>query len=240
MPSNQRMYRTFSIVIALSLCACASPAPEEPPPSPPPVVEPQIQIVRDPELERDVRQLEIQLMERDALIESLKTQLEQALQEVVGTMRKLRSLATRAEAASAMAEADVALQSAGKSGRNSPELQQASRLMQQSSNEFKRRNFGGALYLANRAKAAARQHGLGGGVDKLRPGEVAFAGPVKLRASTRANVRAGPGTNFPVSFSTGSGSALSGLSYLGEWIRVTNEAGKEGWIFAALVSRRNR
>jgi SH3-like domain-containing protein len=63
---------------------------------------------------------------------------------------------------------------------------------------------------------------------------------VKLRANSRANVRAGPGTNFPVSFSTDSGSALSGLSHLGEWIRVTSEAGEEGWIFGSLVSRRNR
>jgi uncharacterized coiled-coil protein SlyX len=235
------MNRTLSILVALSLGACAQPErqePQEPPPSPRPAVEPQIQIVRDPELERQVTQLEIQLMERDALIESLNTRLEQALQEVVGTMRKLRSLATRAEAASAMAEADVALQSIGRSGRDSPELKQASRLMQQSSDEFKRSNFGGALYLALQAKAVARLHGLGGGVGKLRPGEVAFAAPVKLRANTRANVRAGPGMNFPVSFSTDSGSALSGRSYLGEWIRITNEAGDEGWIFGSLVSRR--
>jgi len=238
MLSNQRMYRTLSIVMTLSLFACASPAREEPPPSTQAAVEPQTQIVRDPELERQVRQLEIQLMERDALIESLNARLEQALQEVVGTMRKLRSLATRAEAASAMAEADVALQSIGNAGRDSPELKQAFRLMQQSSGEFKRNNFGGALYLANRARAVARQPGLGGGVGKLRPGEVAFAGPVKLRASARANVRLGPSMNFPVSFSADSGSALSGLSYLGEWIRVTNDAGKEGWIFVSLVDRR--
>jgi hypothetical protein len=232
------MYRTLSIVVALSLGACAQPARQEPPPSPRPAVEPQVQIVRDPELERQVTQLEIQLMERDALIERLNTRLEQALQEVVGTMRKLRSLATRAEAASAMAEADVALQSIERSGRDSPELRQASRLMQQSSDEFKRSNFGGALFLAVQAKAMARLHGLGGAVGKLRPGEVTFAVPVKLRASSRANVRAGPGINFPVSFTTDSGSALSGLAYLGEWIRVTNEAGNEGWIFGSLVSRR--
>lgn len=224
--------------MALSLGACAQPEREEPPPSPRPAVEPQVQVVRDPELERQVTQLEIELMERDALIESLNTRLDQALQEVVGTMRKLRSLATRAEAASAMAEADVALQSIGGSGRDSPEFRQASRLMQQSSDEFKRSNFGGALYLAVQARAMARLHGAGGGVGKLRPGEVAFAAPVKLRASTRSNVRAGPGTNFPVSFSTESGSALSGLSYLGEWIRVTNGASEEGWIHGSLVSRR--
>jgi hypothetical protein len=234
------MYRTLLIVVGLSLGACAQSERQEPAPAPQTVVEPQIQVVRDPELERQVTRLEIQLMERDALNESLNTRLDQALQEVVGTMRKLRSLATRAEAASAMAEADVALQSIGRSGRDSPELKQASRLMQQSSDEFKRSNFGGALYLAVQAKAMARLHGSGGGVGKLRPGEVAFAAPVKLRANSRANVRAGPGTNFPVSFSTDSGSALSGLSHLGEWIRVTSEAGEEGWIFGSLVSRRNR
>jgi uncharacterized coiled-coil protein SlyX len=232
------MCRTLSMVVALSLGACAQLGHEEPPATPRPAVEPQVQVVRDPELERQVTQLEIQLMERDALIESLNTRLDQALQEVVGTMSKLRSLATRAEAASAMAEADVALQSISRSGRDSSEVKQASRLMQQSSDEFKRGNFGGALYLAVQARAMARTHGLGGSVGKLRPGEVALAAPVKLRANSRANVRTGPGTNFPVSFSADPGSALSGLSYLAEWIRVANEAGGEGWIHGSLVSRR--
>ena len=233
------MYRTLLIIMALSLGACAQPERKEPPPGPQLAVEPQVQIVRDPELERQVARLEVQLMERDALIETLNARLDQALQEVVGTMRKLRSLATRAEAASAMAEADVALQSLRRSGRDSPELKQASRLMQQSSDEFRRGNFGGALYLAVQARATARLHRLGTGVGKLRPGEVAFAVPVKLRANARANVRGGPGMNFPVSFSTDSGGALSGVSYLREWIRVTNDAGQEGWIFGSLVSRRS-
>jgi len=211
---------------------------QAPPPIPPPAVEPRIQIVRDPQLERQVTQLELQLMERDARIEALEARLEQALQEVVGTMGKLRSLATRAEAASAMAEADVALKSTGNPGGDSTELKQASRLMQRSSAEFKRRNFGGALYLANQAKAAARPRGLPGGPGNMRPGEVAFAGPVKLSARTRANVRSGPGLDFAVSFTADSGVALSGLSYLGEWVRVTNDAGNEGWIFGSLVGRR--
>jgi uncharacterized coiled-coil protein SlyX len=232
------MSRTLLIAMALSICGCASTAPKEPPPSPP-VAVPQVQFVPDPELERRVAQLEIQLIERDALIESLNTRLEQALKEVVGTMGRLRSLATRAEAASAMAEADVALRSVGGRSGQSPELKQASRLMKQSSDEFKRKNFGGALYLANQAKVLTRLYGAGGEAGKMRPKEVAFAGPVKLRASMRANIRVGPGMSFPVAFATDSGSALSGLSYVGEWIRVTNQTGNEGWIYASLVSRRD-
>lgn len=241
------MYRTLSIVTVLLLSACATaplpPAPRAPLPSPPPAVEPQVQIVRDPELERRAAQLELQLqlqlMERDAVIESLNARLDEAVQEVVGAMGKLQSLATRAEAASAMAEADVALQSITSSGRESADSRQAFRLMQQSTAEFKRKNFGGALYLANQAKAAARTHGLvGGRLGNLRPGEIPFTVPVKLRVSGRANVRNGPGTNFAVSFTAQSSSALSGLSYLEDWIRVTNDAGNEGWISRSLVVRR--
>jgi hypothetical protein len=224
------MYRTLSIVTVLSLSACAAQSPTAP------QAEPRIQ---NAELERHAAQLELQLMERDAVIDSLNARLDEALQEVVAAMGKLQSLTSRAEAASAMAEADVALQSITSSGRDSAESRQGLRLMQLSSAEFKRKNFGGALYLANQAKAAARAHQLAGGrLGSMRSGETPFAVPVKLRASGRANVRKGPGTNFAVSFTAESSSALSGLSYLGDWIRVTNDAGAEGWISRSLVVRR--
>jgi len=226
------MYRTLSVVTVLLLSACV--AAPSPPQAPSP--EPRIQVA---ELERRAAQLELQLMERDSVIDSLNARLDEALQEVVGAMGKLQSLASRAEAASAMAEADVALQAITSSGRESPESKQGLRLMQLSTAEFKRKNFGGALYLANQAKAAARAHLLAGGrLGNMRSGETPFAVPVKLHVSGRANVRSGPGTNFAISFTAESSSTLSGLSYLGDWIRVTNDAGNEGWILRSLVVRR--
>jgi hypothetical protein len=195
--------------------------------------------VRDPETEQRAARLELQLLERDAVIENLTARLDEALQEVVRTMGKLQSVATRAEAASAMAEADVALQSITGSSRDLPEYKQASRLMQQSAAEFKRQNFGGALYLANQAKTATRtQSRAVGRLSNMRPGEMAFSVPLKLRVSGRANVRSGPGTSFAVSFTADPSGVLSGLSYLGDWIRVTNDAGNEGWISRSLIVRR--
>jgi uncharacterized coiled-coil protein SlyX len=231
------MYRTLSIVTVLSLSACVTARPTPAPQAPSqPAVDARNQTA---ELERRVAQLELQLMERDAVIDSLNARLDEALQEVVGAMGKLQSLTSRAEAASAMAEADVALQSITTSGRDSPESRQGLRLMQLSTAEFKRKNFGGALYLANQAKVAARAHLLAGGrLGNMRSGETPFAVPVKLHVSGRANIRNGPGTNFAVSFTAESSSTLSGLSYLGEWIRVTNDAGNEGWISRSLVARR--
>lgn len=229
------MHRTLSIVTVLSLSACVAARPPSAPQAAPPSAELRSQAA---ELERRAAQLELQIMERDSVIDTLNARLDEALQEVVGAMGKLQSLTSRAEAASAMAEADVALQSITSSGRDSPESRQGQRLMQLSSAEFKRKNFGGALYLANQAKAAARAHLLAGGrLGNMRSGETPFAVPVKLRVSARANVRSGPGTNFAVSFTAESSSTLSGLSYLGDWIRVTNDAGTEGWISRSLVVR---
>src|SRR6185295_6958483 len=224
----------LSIVMILSLFACATASPP-PKPGSKSTAAVELQLA---ELERRAAQLELQLMDRDSVIDGLNARLDEALQEVVGAMGKLQSLTSRAEAASAMAEADVALQAITSSGRESSQSRQGLRLMQLSSAEFKRKNFGGALYLANQAKAAARAHQLAGGrLGNMRSGETPFAVPVKLRASARANVRNGPGTNFAVSFTAESNSALSGLSYLGDWIRVTNDAGTEGWVSRSLVVR---
>ena len=243
MPVHLIFWRTLVIVTALSLCACATltgptAAPDnKASPDPAPSAEPQIQYVRDPALEKQLTRLQLELMERDARIERQQLQLEEALQEVVSTLRKLRSAATRAEAASAMAETDVAMQSIGKTGRETPEFRQATRLMQTSSDEFKRSNYGGALFLAKQAKAAIRLQSLRG-ADERRPGEVLFASPVKLKTNTHSNVRSGPGIDFAVAFTSETGAALSGLSYVGEWVRVIDEFGNEGWVFAPLVVRR--
>lgn len=254
MSGYSKHWGTSLLVVTLLLGACAKPVsqtspmpPEapacEPPPPPPenPVCEPspppQVQVVRDPALERRATQLELQLMERDARIQSQDFRLEQALQEVVNAMRKVQSSATRAEAASAMAETDVALQSVTKAGRSSSEFKQATRLMQQSSEEFKRNNYGGAMFLAKQAKATVRIQTLQG-QDERHPGEVLFAAPVQLSTSITANIRRGPGTDFSVMFTAESGSELSGLSYVEEWIRVVDPSGNEGWIYAPLVTRR--
>jgi len=157
-------------------------------------------------------------------------------------MEKLRTLASRAEAASAMAEADVAMQGlrSNDRARQLPEFAQATRLMGQSTSEFNKENYGGALYLANQAKGAAavgRARLDVGTRGATRPGEVLFALPIRLKVMSRGNVREGPGTNFPVAFEATSGLALIGFAYNDDWVRVADESGRSGWIFRSLVGR---
>jgi uncharacterized coiled-coil protein SlyX len=195
------------------------------------------------DLEQRVARLELRLLERDAQIEELQTRLDDARQEVVRAMAKLQTLATRAEAASGMAEAEVALQPLqGSNGQPAtPEYGQARRLLDQSTAEFNKSNYGGALYLANQAKSLA---GVGkgrlAGADHvtLRSGEVPFAVPLNVQATGHANVREGPGTAFRVSFTLESGAGLVAYSYADEWVRITDDGGRSGWIHRTLIGRR--
>ena len=233
---------------AVGIAACASkpaatpsdgPAPSKPAPSTRVVRE--TVTVRDPELERRLSRSELRVMEKEAQVAELQGRLEDARDEVVRTMAKLQTLASRAEAASAMAEADVALQSLrnAEGARQLPELAQVTKFVQQSTAEFNKQNYGGALYLADQAKttATAARARLSGGARTLRQGETQFAVPVRLKVASRGNVREGPGTSFAVVFAVEAGNGLTGFSYTDEWVRVTDDAGRSGWIFRPLVTR---
>lgn len=193
-------------------------------------------------LEKQIARLELSLMDREAQVEELQSRLEETRQEVVRAMAKLQTLASRAEAASGIAEAEVALQPLkGAPGQPAAsEATQAARLLKESSTEFDKENYGGALYLANQAKSfagAARGRLSAEERGPQSPGETAFALPIRLKAAGRGNVRAGPGTNSRIEFSVESGDALIGYSYVDEWIRIGYGDGRGGWIFRNLVTR---
>jgi hypothetical protein len=197
--------------------------------------------VRDTTAERKVGRLEFQLLVKDAQLAELQARLDDTRDEVVRTMGKLKTAASRAEAASGMAEAEVALQSLRSGGQPPPpELMQATKLMQQSSAEFNKQNYGGALYLATQAKTmsvAVRARLTGPRGAPLIAGENRFAVPLRFRVGSRGNVRAGPGTSFPVAFTVEAGAELTGYSHSDEWIRVSDPSGRIGWIFRNLVAR---
>ena len=238
--------RPYLLLTAVVLAACSSknPDPATRPAtrqSRPPRAQRETVAVRDPDIEKRLSRLELRVMEKEAQVEELQTRLDDARDEVVSTMAKLRTLASRAEAASAMAEADVAMQTFRSSdgARALPEMAQATQMVQRSTGEFNKENYGGALYLANQAKslAAAGQERLQGNRGTTRPGETPFALPIRVRAASRGNVREGPGTNFPVAFEVNGGALLTAFSYTEEWIRIADDGGRGGWIFRTLVER---
>jgi uncharacterized protein YgiM (DUF1202 family) len=182
------------------------------------------------------------VLERDAQLADLQSRLDDARQEVVRAMAKLQTLASRAEAASGMAEAEIALDSLKVAGQQAAsEIGQVTQLLQMSTAEFNKQNYGGALYLANQAKgvaAAGRGRLSLGERGTPRPGEVAFALPLHVQAQARGNVRQGPGTNFKVLYTIDAGTPLVAYSYVDVWVRVSLDADRNGWIAANLVGKR--
>ncbi|MEX2153838.1 MAG: SH3 domain-containing protein [Gemmatimonadaceae bacterium] len=234
---------TFQLAAVL-LSACATkpvPAPVQGAPVPSRTVRETV-TVRDAELERRLSRLELRVIEKETQVEELETRLDDARDEVVRTMAKLQTIASRAEAASSIAEADVALQSlrSSEGSRQLQEVTQATKFVQQATAEFNKANYGGALYLANQAKSSAvagRARLAVGNRGATRQGETAFALPIRLKAANRGNVREGPGTNFQVVFAVEPGNALTGFSYTEEWVRVSDDSGRSGWIFRSLIAR---
>jgi hypothetical protein len=185
--------------------------------------------------------LELRLLEKEAQVEDLEVRLVDTRTAVVRAMAKAQTATSRAEAASGMAEAEVALQSLrANSGQNLPETMQVTHLVKQSSLEFDRKNYGGALYLANQAKSMAvsyRARGASGTREEPRAGEKAFALPIRIKVESKGNIREGPGTNFGIAFGVDSGAVLTAFSYTEDWIRINDERGRNGWIFRGLVAR---
>jgi len=229
------------LAATLPLTACASPKPETT--ARPAHHRPAPSAAAKAESDRRIARLELAVMDKEAQVEDLQTRLDETRQEVVRAMAKLQTIATRAEAASGMAEAELALQPLKAAApQSSPEASQARRLLEESSHEFGKENYGGALYLANQAKtlaAAGRGRLAGGERVTERPGETAFGLPIPLSAVSVGNVREGPGLSARVSYSVQPGDSLTGYSYVDEWIRISDAGGRGGWIFRNLIERRN-
>lgn len=225
-----------------------------PPPAPPPVVDTVLVVdtvrvetesAANPELQAHVARLQFQLLERNVQLQGMQEQLDATRQEVVRNLAKLQSQASRAEAASGMAEAEIALAALRRAPRGAdlPEFAEARARVAESSFEFGDENYAGALYLATQARALARggQARLrGAGAESLRAGESRFAIPVPMQTVQRSNVREGPALNFDIRFTLDEGTPLVGHSYTSQWVRIIDDQGRAGWIFHTLVTGRNR
>jgi len=239
------MRYTLVVLLVAALTGCSSRQP--PPAAPAPVVaaplapapETVTVTVRDPDLDRESVRLRMSLLERSAQLAETARRLDEATTDLVRAMARLRSLATRAEAASAIAEAEVTLQQlrGGAGQQLPPEARQAEAALRAGSAAFDAENYAGAVYLATQAKrvAAAGRGRLAEGGATARAGEQAFAVPVELTTTTRANLRAAPGTGADLVATVPAGTPLTAYAYAQDWLRVTMADGRGAWVHQSLV-----
>lgn len=195
-------------------------------------------------LEKENARLNLGVLEKETQIKELKKKYDEAVQEVVRTKAKLHSLESKAEAASTIAEAEIALKAlrarvAGQ--QDNAEVVQAKHLLEMSTREFKKHNYGGALYLASQAKGLVhigQKRLMGREKIAMVSGEVLFALPLPLEVLAKSNMRQGPGLDFDVLFTLEKGTPLVGHSYKDDWVRVKDEDGRSGWVYQTLVGGR--
>ncbi len=196
------------------------------------------------EMEEKLARFRLLLLEKEVQGKELEKRLEEATLEVVRAKAKLRSLESKAEAASALAEGEIALKALKANVvdlEKGPEILQAEELLKASNLELEKENYGGALYLAARAKVIINE-GQQRSKDRQKTpmvaGEVPFAFPLLLRVVSQSNVREGPSLDSKILFSLQKGNALVGHSYMGLWVRVKAEDGRSGWVHYILVEGR--
>lgn len=202
-------------------------------------------------LTRENSDMKLQALANEALINDLKRRsdsqqkrLDAAIIEVVRAKAKLRSLESKAEAASTLAEAELAVKGLKRRGPSpdaatAAEIATAEQLISMSIDEFNAQNFGGALYLANQTKGQVRtvQDRLDKPMGELAiEGEAAFAQPLTLQVLKEdCNLREGPGFQYKVIGRLSKNALVIGFSYKESWIRVETEAGTSGWVFRTLL-----
>lgn len=205
---------------------------------------------RERALREEIANLHIQLLEKEALITGLERdnqqqqqRLDTAIVEVVRAKAKLRSLESKADAASTIAETEIALKTlknmVAEGQDSTAEIGKAEALLQMSSEEFKKQNFGGALYLAGQAKTQIRMGRMalsGANEVAIMEGEVLFVQPLPLVVMKKSNLRSGPDINQAVLSQLEKGTSVVGYSYKGKWVRIETEAKQSGWIYQSLVS----
>ncbi len=239
---RRKTVHVFAVLLALLATACSSPGKVAEPAVPPPVAEKPAALsptrtAREAALEQQVATLELRVLEKSALVDELQVRLDDARREVVRSMAKLATLATRAEAASGIAESELALQSLSASA-SAERVAELRRLMEQSSAEFNKENYGGALYLANQVKSAATT--AGGQLPpaeqgSARPGERALALPLRLETTSSVNVREGPGVRFAVLFTLPARTQVVAYSSSEQWLRIADDSGRRGWVSQSLI-----
>lgn len=198
----------------------------------------------------DITSLKLQVLEYEAWANDLKrrsenqqNRLDAAIIEVVRAKAKLRSLESKAEAASTLAEAEIAVNALKKRMASADEIvldeiSTAEQLLNMSVKEFKAQNYGGALYLANQTKGhvqAVQNRYDQRTQETALEGVSAFAQPLKLKVLKKSNLRGGPGLDRKIIGTLIKGTMITGYAYKGSWIRVETQEGQAGWIFHELV-----
>jgi hypothetical protein len=250
--SHSRAWRVAALLPVLFAAACATtppPAPPAPEPPPIPVAPPPMACPTCDDQNREVARLKAELARRDAEVRDLRSQqgeqakvMQEAARQAVRAKVKLRRLASQANAASYIAEVEVALETL----RASPDAQakraqlaMPQSLLERASAAYAQGDYASAMDRAaqaeeliamlaappSRTAAAARSRA-----------EVPFESAIPMRVRIDCNLRRQPAAKAPIIGIVVAASPVRALAWKGNWLRVETADRRSGWVHQSLVA----
>jgi hypothetical protein len=239
-------------LLGLLIAGCATPpAPPatEPPPAPveaaPPA--PACPVCDDGSVE--IARLRQELANREAELRDLRAQqreqaraLQETAKEATRAKVKLRRLATQADAASYLAEVEVAVETVrlpAEAPAAAPLVALAREILAASATPFAQGDYGGAMDLAAQAEQLVVVAGNArAGKGARPPPEAPFDVAIRLRTTQGGNLRRQPNGKSAAVGALPAGSPVVAHAWQGGWLRIETEDGRAGWMFQSLVTAR--
>ena len=234
----------------LSGCATSPPAiAPTPPPSESKVREPTCPSCE--EQNREIIRLRQDLANREGELRDQRSSqrdqvkvLQESTREVTRAKVKLRRLATQADAASYIAEVEVAMESLrGSTVATStiPLMVLAQGILESTAAPFAQADYGVAMDRAAQAEqliAVVAHYQVRPGTRRRVPGEVPLQIAIPLKVTIDSNLRRQPLGKAPVVAVLKKDSPLVAHAYKGSWLQVETEDGRSGWVDQARLGAR--
>jgi SH3 domain-containing protein len=202
-------------------------------PPPPVVATPHVEepAAARAEIEARVRRAEEEQRRLEERVGFLLKELELTETELVRSKAKVKGQ-TKAEASSAVAEAQILLRRMADEKMRSPNLVRCQELLDRAEQLLRDENYGGAAFFAMTAQDLVEQ------TRRLATDPTALDRPAPKRtyvvASDTVNLRKAPGTTEPVVGHAPRGASVEATVVRGEWVRVTY-GDTSGWIYRPLL-----
>jgi hypothetical protein len=225
----------------LSGCVTSPVPPPQVPPTPPQAPPAQAcpscdqQIRETARLRQDLANRETELRDLRASQRDQVKVLQESTREVTRAKVKLRRLATQADAASYIAEVEVAMESLRSSlgaASTVPLMALAQAILESTAAPFAQGDYGVAMDRAAQAEQliALARYQVRPKSHLRAPGEVPLQMPIPLKVTSDSKLRRQPLGKARVVGVLKKGSPLVAQAYKGRWMRVEGDDGRAGWV----------
>lgn len=229
---------TVVMLFGLNMMGCALLSPPPPPAAPP------VSCMAE---QSEIERLQQLLAEKEALIQSQQAHqqdqarvLQATTSQAARAQVKLRRMATQPDAASTLAEVEVAMETLKSAKITAPHQTMqslAQHLLDDATAAYGKDDFAMTVDSATQSREIIDmvKGQANGKAASTRKVTVTFQTPIPLQTRIDCKLRQLPRGNAPTLKTLKKASALMALAYRGDWLRIQTEDGDTGWLLNSLV-----